>query len=215
MIRWLLHADCFGLTIVPCLFFRSWQALNLCFLFSFFFKDNTLAFIKSEGELKEILKEVKYNGIFSTRDHKYHSDWYSWDSRWLKLKNHERVLSKNSLKEVKLTAQCGKSRWKWFGLNIGVRFAILSIVLVLFTSKLYAEFNKWFNSKPQCATVKTEQAAFFLSLRSYDYRLVKCWNSVACGFKNIMGLKVRWNLFSSIMATLDSTKLANLHSRWG
>ena len=163
MIRWLLHADCFGLNMVPCLFFRSWQALNLCFLFSFFFKDNTLAFIKSEGELKEILKEVKYNGIFSNRDHNYHSDWYSWDSRWLKLKNHERVLSKNSLKEVKLTAQCGKSRWKWFGLNIGVRFEILSIVLVLFTSKLYAEFNKWFNSKPQCATVETEQAVFFLS----------------------------------------------------
>ena len=53
------------------------------------------------------------------------------------------------------------------------------------------------------------------SLRSYSYPLPKNVNSVACGFKNIMGLKVRWNLFSSIMATLDSTKLANLHSRWG
>ena len=52
------------------------------------------------------------------------------------------------------------------------------------------------------------------SRRSYSYPLANDLNSVACGFKNYMRLKVRRTFFSFVMATFDSAKLADKHSSW-
>lgn len=76
----MVTADCFVFT-VPWFGYRSFFIPLLTsfeFMLSFLlhFQDKTLSFIKSEGELKEILKEVKYDSIFSTHDHNNHSDWY-------------------------------------------------------------------------------------------------------------------------------------------
>ena len=39
--------------------------------------------------------------------------------------------------------------WKKARRKIWCNFSFLSVVLVLFATKLYVEFNEWFNSKPQ------------------------------------------------------------------
>ena len=38
--------------------------------------------------------------------------------------------------------------WKKARRKIWCNFSVLSVVLVLFATKLYVEFNEWFNSKP-------------------------------------------------------------------
>lgn len=108
-------------------------------------------------------------------------------------------------------------RWKkqaeMIWCNFGVYFSVVSIVLVLFASKLYTQSINGLTRNHKMSQFKLDKL-YSYSLRNYSYPLANDLNSVACGFKNFMGQKVRWNFFSSMMATLNCAKLANMHSRW-